>query len=310
MQHRYTVMSVVVTGVLAFILVTPPDETVQKPQKPTEIALPKQQPAPMQMASVTLPPPPALERTTIKPITVTATVAPQKVIVRSPLKTETVPAPKATPIKAMAAPQILKPIVRPQPQKPEARQPAKQSPAPKSATEAKQQGRPLLKLLEFGKGPSIEIAWPDNASERARLYTLFSQCYGMRVALMSETGNLYDQQSPRGQASPFNTDKFSGFVRQSQGQSAAAEASEINAIKNHHGLRFGNAVRLFPRETDALLLGGLYHLIGTAYTNNPTIRATYQVSGWRVHVSEIHTGNGPISGTVDLSGAVKTRCRI
>ncbi len=335
-----TTLSILVTGVLAYLLINPMEEPVQKPKKNTTQNQIKQAPEPtppsVVMATVTLPPPPALEPAPVKSIAplVAAPAKPTPASTKQiepmsatlELKSAPKPAPipitpiALTPLKSIAkqprpiaTPVLVKLAPKPTQKqiKPQEKTPVRKSTAqPKSTTETKKQGRPLLKLLEFGKGPSIEITWPSKTSERARLYDLFCQCYGMRVALMNDAGLLFDDQSPRGQAWGLNTDRFSGFVRQSQGRATRAETSDINSIRSHHGFRTGNTVRLFPRETDALLLGGLQNLIGDSYLNSKTIRAAYQVSGWRVRISDIYAGNNPIIGTIDLSGAVKTRCKI
>ena len=52
-------------------------------------------------------------------------------------------------------------------------------------------GRVLLRLLEHDKGPHVSFAWPDNKSIRQRLFQTFTQCLGVRVALMDKNGKLY-----------------------------------------------------------------------------------------------------------------------
>lgn len=45
-------------------------------------------------------------------------------------------------------------------------------------------GRTLLRILEHGDGPEIQITWPKSSRERDRLFDLLVRCYGVRVALM------------------------------------------------------------------------------------------------------------------------------
>ncbi len=76
----------------------------------------------------------------------------------------------------------------------------KETPAPaKAAADAasvavapatRKAGRALLRLLEHGKGPSVEIAWPDDARDRTRLHRLLGRCYGMRLAVMDGADRL------------------------------------------------------------------------------------------------------------------------
>jgi len=315
MKRRHAILSIMVTGALALTLIMPPKEATEEPaQKSTNVPPKPAQKMPIQMAEVILPPPPTFRTETVKAIApMVAKPAPK--VVREPVKAAPPKIAKTIHIKPLAPSSTATKSSEPLPLVSRAKlasEPTpKQAPSPtqSSSKEIKQQGRPLLKLLEFGKGPRIEIAWPDRSSERAKLFSLFRQCYGMRVALMSEAGNLYDDHARRGDPWQLNTDRFSGFVRQSQGRAADAEASHINSIRQRHGLYAGNPVRLFPRETDALLLGGLQSLIGDAYTNNQTIRASYRVSGWRVRVDGISTDGHAVTGSVDLSGAVTAGCR-
>jgi len=327
MTRHTGALSVLVTAVLALALIVPTDTPVEGLAKPTLKRDEKKPAASTQMTSVTLPPPPALKTPAPVPIITphpvqrdakNATLSNQEdaMPVRSvvPLSTPHYESPIQT------APTRLKPLRAPVPAKKAVALKASENQQPnrpvnpdrpkKSVSQTKNDGRPLLKLLEFGEGPNIEIAWPDSISQRARLFDVFRRCYGMQVALMNASGDLYIDHSPGRAVWAFDTDKFSRFVRLSQGRAAEAETTEINAIRNRHGVEDGDAVRLFPRETDALLLGGLHHLIGAAYNKSTTIHATYRVSGQSVHVTNINSDGLPVRGAVDLSGATLRRCGI
>ncbi len=212
-----------------------------------------------------------------------------------------------------ARPKTIEPLKARQPETPPPAPVVKiKSPqqAPQDAKTAAQTGRPLLRMMEHGDGPSIEISWPRDSRARADLYRVFSQCYGMRVALMTAAGSLYDEASDPGQAWPINTDRFSGFLRRSQGGATADELATTRRIRARHGLSNAAAVRVFPRQTDAVLLGGLKNLTGDGYANGQTIRAAYRLSGWRVGIADIHVDSRPVAGEVDLSGAARSGCRI
>jgi len=310
MKRRYAILSILVTGVLGLVLITPEDKPQQKPQKVISKASPKPvRKLSIQMATVSLPPPPVLKTPTPKSIIpMVAQTAPE--VIRAPLPSKATKTSRIKPLAPMPAVATKKTEISTKPMISNIDLSSQHKPVQKSPVATTYLGRPLLKLLEFGKGPSIEIAWPDRSSDRAKLFDVFRQCYGMRIALMNEAGNLYDDQSTSGAPWHLNTDRFSGFVRQSQGRAADAEISQINSIREHHGLYGGNAVRLFPRETDALLLGGLQSLIGSSYTDNQTIRARYQISGRRVQVGNIFTDGQAIDGTVDLSAAATAGCRL
>lgn len=188
--------------------------------------------------------------------------------------------------------------------------PASQQPIPPDSKRAADDGRPLLRLLEHGEGPSVEIAWPASAAERLHLYRVLHQCYGMRIAVMDADGRLFAEDGRPGDAWDINLDWFSGFVRQSSGGAALDEHQTANRIRAHHGIAGAATVRLFPRAADALLLGGLRQLIGDGYGGNARIRARYEVSGWRVGVSRLSVDARPVAGRVDLSGAAQRHCPV
>ena len=170
-------------------------------------------------------------------------------------------------------------------------------------------GRALLRILEHGAGPSVEIAWPEGAADRDRLFRVFRDCFAMEMALMDRDGRLYTLEGPPRQAWAINMDRYSGFVRQPAGRLTVTETRRAREIRRHHG-GLGDAamVRLFPRRVDALLLGGLRRLIGGGYGNGATIRAAYRLSSGRVGVNGVRIDGRPIPGRLDLSAAARP-CR-
>ena len=59
-------------------------------------------------------------------------------------------------------------------------------------------------------------------------------------------------------------------------------------------------VRVFPREVDALLLGGLHRLIGPDYKKHNTIRARYQLQGGGVKIGNLNVDGAPFDGIIAL----------
>ena len=80
-----------------------------------------------------------------------------------------------------------------------------------------QEGRTLLRLLEHGEGPLIQLAWPDKPDEREALYSRLEACFGMTAAVMDRTGKLYRHQGSVLRAWTPNMDLFSGFLRSPRG---------------------------------------------------------------------------------------------
>ena len=162
-------------------------------------------------------------------------------------------------------------------------------------------GRSLLRLLEHGKGPAIEIAWPLSERDRSTLFRYLNACYGMRTALLDGQGRLYLDAGARGLKWEINLDRFSGFVRQPDGHITAAERRAGEKIRRYHGLiPATHIVRVFPRVIDAALLGGLKRVMGEGYTSAQTIRGRYRKTSSGLLVDDIVRDGRKVSGTISF----------
>jgi len=171
-------------------------------------------------------------------------------------------------------------------------------------------GRKLLKLLEYGKGPTIEIIWPRNEAERARLFGYLSACYGMQTALLNGNGQLYIEDGHRGRSWDINLDRFSGFVRRPDGIITPAERRAVEKVRHYHGLiPAAHVVRIFPRVVDAALLGGLKRLIGDAYARARTIRGHYRITPGGLVVEAINYDSRNVLGAISLPPVGGSSCR-
>lgn len=204
----------------------------------------------------------------------------------------------------------------PQPPRPETAEPEPQTVRPEPAVtviaEAREQaaveadGRILLRLLEHDSGPSIQIAWPERASYRERLYTVLSSCHGMESAWISPNGQVVGDADLLGRDGSVDMDGFSGFVREARGALPRAEIAHLRRIaKPSTGAR---VVRLFPRRVDAILLGGLRRLIGADYTGIGGIVARYRLSGRDVMLEDIRIDGMPLNHTLVV--APTRRCAV
>jgi len=167
-------------------------------------------------------------------------------------------------------------------------------------------GRVLLRLLEHGRGPAIELAWPGAAEERARLYRQLRDCLGMRLALSPDSGpgagQLFVADNPPGQSWRPNSDRYSGFARRPAGRLAAAERADLRAIAHRHDLPpYSPAMRIFPRRVDARLLGGLDRILGGAYSRAGAIRASYHLTGATIQVRDIQVDGRAVPGAISLN---------
>lgn len=168
-------------------------------------------------------------------------------------------------------------------------------------------GGVLLRLLENGRGPTIEIAWPASASARRALFRRLTRCYGMRDAVLAG-GRLFAAVGPAGQPWDLDRDRFSGFLRAPEGEAIAEEERAAEGIARRHGLSGWHPVRVFPRAVDSALLGGLAELLGPAYRTARTVRAAYRWEAGRVTLSGIRVDGHPVAGTVLLPAAPGTSC--
>ncbi len=289
-----------------------PIEKITEPQAPPAKPKPKLQPViaeadpKIESAPVSAPAPTpakrAMPKSEPKLMPMETQAIPKSESEPKPVETE---APPARPVLAATTKLEPPPEIRAIPST------TKQSVAPSPAIEA--EGRVLLRILEHGSGPEVEIAWPVSALQRRALYRLLETCYGMEVAIMDSRGRLYGADGDAGRPWQPNLDRYSGFVRQPAGRLTRDEQDRIAVIRSVHGLtpgglRASGNVRLFPRRLDALLLGGLKALIGEDYGEAAAIRAHYRRDGRRVLVDDIRVDGRHVPGRIDLSKAGRS-CR-
>lgn len=168
------------------------------------------------------------------------------------------------------------------------------------------QGRVLLRLLEHGRGPEIELAWPQDGAKRAELYRRFRDCLGMRVALSRRPGELFVANSPPGQNWQLNGDRYSAFARQPTGRLTTAERNDLRAIAQRHGLSPRSpALRIFPRQVDAQLLGGLDRILAGSYSQSKEIRARYYLRKHAILLRDIQVDGRPVAGSITLGNRCK-----
>lgn len=268
MERRHNIpgmLSIVVMSALAFALIAAAYR--HDDDRPAAKVPPAQPSKTVAVTAVILPPPPAAGRKVLRPSA----------------------AERVNPKPRLAPPSIAAPEAPPADVTPD-----------DPATES--DDRTLLRLLEFGKGPSITIAWPAGGNARTRLYQIFTRCLGMRTALLDARGRLYTSDQAPGRNWRPNLDRFSSFMRRPSGVLSDAENREIMAIQKHHSLTEGTPVRLFPRRVDAVLLGGLKRIVGDRYETDANITAAYRLNGSDVMVDNVRVnGDKSKRGIIPLS---------
>ncbi len=286
------------------------DPPVSPPLEPAGPAVAKTTVSPLK-PSIDPPVSPPQKVATLKPSSKTQSL--QKSTNVKPLKPTDIP--QAEPADAEIAVADEKKSSRREAERKIAPQPANAMAQKKAPTVGQSQtspliavGRPLLRLLEHGDGPRIDISWPTDPHERSALFDTFERCYGMVVALVAESGDLY---SDRSSAAPWeiNLDYYSGFVRQSGRLSTPRERDWSRRIVQRHPSAAGKLpVRVFPRQTDALLMGGLHELLAGSYRSTKSITARYAHSAQSVTIVGISADGLNIPGRIDLSAAARRSC--
>ncbi len=267
------------------VVLPPPPETAQRPeaakaQAPAAAARPAAEAAPRQVVKALTAEPPEPEPRAVKQITA--------------LRARPEPRPEPAAIRREAEPATAEPATG----------------VVTASVDVVREGRTLLRLLEHGSGPEIELAWPDSAARRARLYRRLRDCYGVRVALMDGRDRLFAAGGAVGAAWDLNLDRYSGFIRRPVGRLAQEEAEAAARIRAYHGgLPGARPVRVFPRRVDALLLGGLNRIVGPGYADRRTIRARYRLDGARLLVERVEADGHALPGRIDLSAAARRACR-
>lgn len=166
--------------------------------------------------------------------------------------------------------------------------------------EQQRAGRPLLRLLEHGQGPAVEIAWPEHSVARNRLHDLLRRCHGLRTALLRDQEILLSTGPGDQDQVVFDGDRHSGFLRTIDGALPSAEAGLVDALKARHGAADVVPIRLLSRRFDARLLGGLRHIVGPDYRRAKAVTARYAVAGGLVLISGIEVDGVSYDGRIEI----------
>jgi hypothetical protein len=233
----------------------------------------------------------------IRPVTVSkAKLLPDLLASRPALKPQPEPVPQIRPQAAkIKAPTPLKstPVTRPAS--------TQHQPVHYANTRTASKGRALLRVLEHGKGPTVQISWPEARQTRSLLSQQLRQCFGMQLALMDGRGQLFVAETRRGEPWRPNRDYYSGFVRQTNGRLPEEERQTVRQIRRRHG-PVGTEVHIFPRRVDALVLGALQSLVGAAYDKAEIITARYDLTGAHIRIRDFRVDGHSVNGIIDLSG--------
>jgi hypothetical protein len=169
-------------------------------------------------------------------------------------------------------------------------------------------GRVLLRQLENGKGPEIQIAWPDQTRLKEKIYDILNKCYGMQTALMNSKDELFHSAGPSGVRWAINMDKMSGFIREVSGLIPQSEHLHVRQINQKHpNENFISTIRIFPRVVDAHLLANLRSLAGENYSTSKNISAAYGLKNNSILIQHVRL-DGRELGRAFMLPSIKNQC--
>lgn len=261
-------------------------------------ATPAAEPAAADTSEALAQPPPLPDPPKPQQAPVPETPVPETPVPETPVpETQAPETPTPPPVAAAPTPAVAAPP--PLPQRPRVRDEGR---AVDITPESIREGRTLLRLLERGDGPDIEIAWPAAPRERDLLYRLLRDCFGMRTVVVSADGGIFG-------AGGFDGDRYSGFARQPTGGMSAAERRRVAEIRARDGVESGRVMRLFPRQVDAIVLGALHRIAGDGFANGIRIRARYRLAGDGVRIADINVDGATTAEFILLPYTANRSCR-
>ena len=149
--------------------------------------------------------------------------------------------------------------------------------------------------------PSLEFLWPTNQSSHSQIYHTLTQCLGMIVGHIDQTGQV---ALASGQANRrFNREIHSPLLRSFEQPITAHEVSLVAGLRNN--VKGGNLIRIFRKNTDISLLAGLRNMIqneGNIDQQNISgqIKAEYLLAHDGLFLDQVtHNGN-PLHGRIRL----------
>ena len=149
--------------------------------------------------------------------------------------------------------------------------------------------------------PSLEFLWPTNQSSHSQIYHTLTQCLGMIVGHIDQTGQV---ALASGQANRrFNREIHSPLLRSFEQPITANEVSLVAGFRNN--VKGGNLIRIFRKNTDISLLAGLRSMIqneGNMDQQNISgqIKAEYLLAHDGLFLDQVtHNGN-PLHGRIRL----------
>ena len=149
--------------------------------------------------------------------------------------------------------------------------------------------------------PSLEFLWPTNQSSHSQIYHTLTQCLGMIVGHIDQTGQV---ALASGQANRrFNREIHSPLLRSFEQPITAHEVSLVAGLRNN--VKSGNLIRIFRKNTDISLLAGLRNMIqneGNMDQQNISgqIKAEYLLAHDGLFLDQVTHNGKPLNGRIRL----------
>ena len=149
--------------------------------------------------------------------------------------------------------------------------------------------------------PSLEFLWPTNQSSHSQIYHTLTQCLGMIVGHIDQTGQV---ALASGQANRrFNREIHSPLLRSFEQPITAHEVSLVAGLRNN--VKGGNLIRIFRKNTDINLLAGLRNMIqneGNMDQQNISgqIKAEYLLAHNGLFLVQVTHNGKPLHGRIRL----------
>ena len=149
--------------------------------------------------------------------------------------------------------------------------------------------------------PSLEFLWPTNQSSHSQIYHTLTQCLGMIVGHIDQTGQV---ALASGQANRrFNREIHSPLLRSFEQPITAHEVSLVAGLRNN--VKGGNLIRIFRKNTDISLLAGLRNMIqneGNMDQQNISgqIKAEYLLTHDGLFLDQVTHNGKPLHGRIRL----------
>lgn len=135
------------------------------------------------------------------------------------------------------------------------------------------------------QGVDIQIAWPQKMHQQQRALDFMYQCAGMQFAVLN--GNQITKMNQ------LTLSDYSDWIRVALGNLSEKEQHWLTAYT-----LTGTPIRLFPRNIDLRLAQHLANALkGSPLVN---LRASYQVTHQKLHLSHIQLNHQPIKGSWEL----------